>query len=117
MFPTATLIPYGPQFNVSTLTPLCAVFKIEPYPTVEVSLVNPDPTNEITLIVYPGSNGGFDPNNQQSTIVKPMTTGVLTLRDSMWEQISIAAQTDDPFPAVTGVTFQLRGRRRGRDPY
>lgn len=118
MFPTAILVQYGTTFDVSTPTPLHPGLSIEPYPTIEIVAKNPDLVNELTLYADPGSQGSFDANSRQFAIGPPGGCAILTITGAIWEQIRIGAMTDSPsYPAIDGVTYQVRGRRRGRDPY
>lgn len=118
MFPTATLIPFGPEFTVSTLTTLKDSLTIEPYPEVQITLRNPDLAEDVYLFADPGSGGVFDVNSRQQAVAAPGGAAVLKITRSMWQAIRISAQATGPgYPSVAGVTFEVRARRRGEDPF
>lgn len=105
------LVPFGPLFNISTLTTLFAALSTQRLRRVLITLENPDAVNPITLFVDPGTSGTtYNTKRRQSDVADPLGEAHIEIPDgNQYPYIRGYAQTDDPFPTVTGVTFEVRG--------
>lgn len=105
------LVPFGPLFNVSTLTPLFSALAIARLRRVLITLENPDVTNPVTLYVDPGTSGStYNAKRRQSDVADPGGEAHVEIADPcQYPFVRGYAQTDDPFPTVVGVTFEVRG--------
>lgn len=105
------LVPAGPLFNVSVLMTLYNALSVARLRQVLVTLSNPDLINSVTLMMDPSTSGTmYNTKKRQFDVADPGGEAHIEITESnQYPFLRILAQTDDPFPEVVGVTFEVRG--------
>jgi len=107
-----TPVPFGPTYNVSTLTPLIGNFLISGYDTVIITIQNLDSTHTVTLVVDPSTSGVvFNTTQRQQSYALPLEEGSVTIQTSAYQYIRVSAQTDGPSYPTVQVKFQINGSK------